>query len=53
VLGVIFTVTATAMTNFAEAALNPKVELTSAGSLSIAAAVTMVYREGRNKLAHG
>ncbi len=44
---------ATAMTNFAEAALNPKGEPTPAGSLSIADAVTTVYREGRTKLAHG
>jgi hypothetical protein len=42
-----------AMTNFAEAALNPKREPTPPGSLSIAEAVTTVYREGRNKLAHG
>jgi hypothetical protein len=41
------------MTNFAEAALNPKGDPTPAGSLSIADAVTAVYREGRNKLAHG
>lgn len=44
---------AIAMTKFAEAALNPKGEPTPAGSLSIADAVTTVYREGRNKLAHG
>jgi hypothetical protein len=44
---------ATTMTNFAEAALNPKGQPTPAGSLSIADAVTVVYREGRNKLAHG
>jgi hypothetical protein len=42
-----------AMTKFAEAALNPKGGPTPQGSLSIADAVTMVYREGRNKLAHG
>jgi hypothetical protein len=41
------------MTNFAEAALNPKGESTPPGSLSIADAVTTVYLEGRNKLAHG
>jgi len=44
---------ATDLTNFAMAALNPNGEPTPAGSLSIADAVTMVYREGRNKLAHG
>lgn len=42
-----------AMTVFAEAALNPKGEPTPPSSLSIADAVTKVYREGRNKLAHG
>lgn len=41
------------MTTFAEAALNPKGEATPPGSLSIADAVNKVYREGRNKLAHG
>lgn len=41
------------MTAFAEAALNPKAQPTPLGSLSIADAVTKVYREGRNKLAHG
>lgn len=41
------------MTEFAEAALNPKGESTPHGSVSIADAVTAVYREGRNKLAHG
>lgn len=44
---------AAAMTKFAEAALNPKGEATPPGSLSIADAVTKVYQEGRNKLAHG
>ena len=42
-----------AMTIFAEAALNPKALPTPPGSLSIADAVTKVYREGHNKLAHG
>ena len=41
------------MTEFAEAALNLKVEPALQGVLSIADAVTTVYREGRNKLAHG
>lgn len=41
------------MTAFAEAALNPKGQPTPPGSLSVADAVTRVYREGRNKLAHG
>ncbi len=44
---------AKAMTEFTEAALNPKGEPTPAGILSIEDAVTTVYREGRNKLAHG
>jgi hypothetical protein len=44
---------ANAITDFAEAALNPKAEPTPAGTLSIRKAVTKVYREGRNKLAHG
>ena len=44
---------AAAMTTFAEAALNPKDLPTPDGSLSISDAVTKVYREGRNKLAHG
>lgn len=44
---------ATVMTAFAEAALNPKGEATRPNSLSIADAVNKVYREGRNKLAHG
>jgi hypothetical protein len=44
---------ATAMTDFAEAALNPKGQPTPPRSLSIADAVTTVYREGRNKLGHG
>ena len=42
-----------AMTRFAEAALNPRAEPTPANSLSISDAVTIVYGEGRNKLAHG
>ena len=41
------------MTAFANAALNPKNEVTPHGSLSIDNAVSKVYREGRNKLAHG
>ena len=44
---------ANAITDFAEAALNPKAAPTPAGRLSIRKAVTKVYREGRNKLAHG
>ena len=44
---------AKAMTEFAEAALNPKAAPTGAGSLSVSDAVSKVYREGRNKLAHG
>ena len=44
---------ATAITAFAESALNPKGDPTPAGLLSIPKAVTKVYREGRNKLAHG
>ncbi|WP_316187434.1 MULTISPECIES: hypothetical protein [unclassified Bradyrhizobium] len=44
---------ATNMMRFAEAALNPKGKPIPAGSLSIAGAVNRVYREGRNKLAHG
>jgi hypothetical protein len=42
-----------ALTAFVEAALNSKGQPTPPGSLSIADAVTRVYREGRNKLAHG
>lgn len=41
------------MTKFAQAALNPKDEPSTPGKISIEDAVTMVYREGRNKLAHG
>lgn len=41
------------MTEFAEASLNPKGKPTTPEALSIADAVTRVYREGRNKLAHG
>ncbi|WP_218127911.1 hypothetical protein [Belnapia rosea] len=44
---------AVAMTTFAEAALNPKAQAATQGSISIADAVTKVYRDGRNKLAHG
>lgn len=41
------------MIEFAEAALNPQREPIPEGALSIEEAVTIVYREGRNKLAHG
>ena len=41
------------MTRFAEAALKPDGETVSDGVLTIDAAVHKVYREGRNKLAHG
>lgn len=41
------------MTDFAEAALNPNGDPPPAGLLSISDVVTKVYREGRNKLAHG
>jgi hypothetical protein len=41
------------MTEFAEAALNPKAHPTPPGAPSIADAVTRVYCEGRNKIAHG
>lgn len=44
---------AAVMTTFAEAALNPGKEATPPNSLSIDDAVNKVYREGRNKLAHG
>ena len=44
---------ANAITAFAEAALNPRGDPTPSGMLSIAKAVMRVYREGRNKLAHG
>jgi len=44
---------ASEMTDFAEAALNPRGAPTPAGSVSVAEAVNTVYREGRNKLAHG
>jgi hypothetical protein len=44
---------AAAMTTFAEAALNPQGQPIKPGALSIADAVTKVYLEGRNKLAHG
>ena len=44
---------ANVMTKFAEAALNPKAQPILADALSIEDAVTTVYREGRNKLAHG
>lgn len=41
------------MTEFAEAALNPKSAPMGAGTLSISDAISKIYREGRNKLAHG
>lgn len=41
------------MVAFAEVALNPKKLPDPPGSLSVAQAVNRVYREGRNKLAHG
>ena len=44
---------AAAITTFAEAALNPKGDPTPAGMLRISKAVNRVYRDGRNKLAHG
>ena len=44
---------ATEMTKFAQAALNPNGDPTPPGSISVTDAVNRVYREGRNKLAHG
>lgn len=44
---------ATEMVKFAKAALNPQGEPTPTGTLTIEDAVTIVYRERRNKLAHG
>lgn len=41
------------MTKFAKAALNPKEEPTPTDTMTIEDAVSIVYREGRNKLAHG
>lgn len=41
------------MTSFAEAALKPKTEPVPDGTLTVGDAVHKVYREGRNKLAHG
>jgi hypothetical protein len=41
------------MTAFADAALLPVDEVSPGGSLTVDAAVNIVYREGRNKLAHG
>jgi hypothetical protein len=41
------------MTSFAEAALKPEGETVTDGVLTVDAAVHKVYREGRNKLAHG
>jgi len=41
------------MTSFAETALKPEGENVPEGALTVDAAVHKVYREGRNKLAHG
>jgi hypothetical protein len=41
------------MTSFAETALKPASETVPEGALTVDAAVNKVYREGRNKLAHG
>lgn len=41
------------MTVFAEAALKPADDSVATGGITIDAAVNKVYREGRNKLAHG
>lgn len=41
------------MISFAETALKPEGETVPEGALTVAAAVHKVYREGRNKLAHG
>lgn len=41
------------MTSFAETALKPEGEPVPDGALTVDAAVHKVYREGRNKLAHG
>lgn len=41
------------MTTFAEAALKPADDAIPTGGLTVDAAVHKVYREGRNKLAHG
>jgi hypothetical protein len=43
----------TDLRELADAALNPRGDVTPDGVLSISEAVTIVYREGRNKLAHG
>jgi len=45
--------TARDLTTFAEAALKPADDAVPTGGLSVDAAVNIVYREGRNKLAHG
>lgn len=45
--------TAKDMTAFAETALKPEGETVPEGALTVNAAVHKVYREGRNKLAHG
>lgn len=44
---------ASEMTSFAETALKPKDETVPDGTLTVGDAVHKVYREGRNKLAHG
>lgn len=41
------------MTRFAEAALKPVNGTVPTGAVTVSAAVQQVYREGRNKLAHG
>lgn len=41
------------MTSFAETALKPEGETVPEGALTVDVAVHKVYREGRNKLAHG
>ena len=41
------------MTRFAEAALMPVNGTVPTGTVTVGAAVQQVYREGRNKLAHG
>jgi len=45
--------TANKMTSFAEVALNPEGKPVPPGHIAIHDAVNRVYREGRNKLAHG
>ncbi len=41
------------MTSFSKTALKPEGETVPEGALTVDAAVHKVYREGRNKLAHG